>query len=595
VVIGCLGDVGTVYLQKYLAVGAGTDAYRIAFGNNFIRAGLLVGATLWTTGGLDKAACARAGGPNIFLCGLRSVGPGCCYSTEPLKGLTMQSPITRRDFLKLVSLLYLLFLPLPKRRPEAPSSFQVSGQPNILIFVFDALSARHMPIYGYPRNTTPNLARFAERATVYHSHHSGGNFTTPGTASLLTGVYPWTHRAINLSGTVLESFRDKNIFSTFPTDGFTFAYTHNLVAEFLLQQFRPNIDLFKYARELAISDTENSDRLFPSDYYVSFISERSILRDVDTKPSSLFGSILYRFLRLLKKSNIASTYNFQFPRGIPNVNDVYFILEDVFNWLISELPAAPKPSLGYIHILAPHYPYFPRKDFIGKFQDDFKPVAKPPSSFSQGFSNDILNKNRMQYDEYLAYADAEFGRLCDAMLQEGMLDKTTVIATADHGEMFERGIFQHSTPTMYEPIIHIPLLISFPGQTQRQDVYSLTSSVDLLPTLAKLTGQPAPEWAEGEVLPGFREEPVQNDRSVFSVEAKSSPKFGTLNKVTVAVIKENYKLIYYRGYPQTSASELFDLSNDPEELHDLASTKSAIAADLKQEIETKLRQTDSVK
>jgi arylsulfatase A-like enzyme len=168
-----------------------------------------------------------------------------------------------------------------------------------------------------------------------------------------------------------------------------------------------------------------------------------------------------------------------------------------------------------------------------------------------------------------------------------------VIVTADHGELFERGIVGHVTPVLYEPLLHIPLLISVPGQTQRQDIYSLTSCVDLLPTLAKLSGQPVPEWGEGEVLPGFRADPIQSDRSVYAVDAKSSPKHGPLNKLSVAVMKENYKLIYYRGYPETPGSELFDLSNDPEELQDLSSSKPTIAADLQQEIEQRLRLTNS--
>jgi arylsulfatase A-like enzyme len=505
----------------------------------------------------------------------------------------MSAPITRRDFLKLSSLLPLLFLPLPKWRVEPPSSFQVSGQPNILIFVFDALSAQNIPIYGYPRNTAPNLARFAERATVYHSHHSGGNFTTPGTASLLTGVYPWTHRAIQLDGSILDSFSDRNIFSVYPKNGFTYAYTHNLLAEALLQQFRFNIDLFKRTRELAIKDLEYSDRLFPSDYNDSFWSEQLILRGGNTRPSSLLGSLLYRISRLSQERKISDVYGRQFPLGIPNLEDVYFILEDAIDWLIRELPVAQKPFLGYFHVLPPHGAYCPREDFVGKFQDDFKPVAKPPSTFSQAFSEETIDQNRMEYDEYLAYADAEFGRLYDAMLQNGTLDNTTVIVTADHGELFERGIVGHETAVLYEPLIHIPLLISVPGQTQRQDVSSLTSCVDLLPTLAKLTGQPAPAWGEGEVLPGFRDEPVQTDRSVFAVEAKSSSKVGPLKKMTVAMIKENYKLIYYRGYPKTPAPELFDLANDPEELQDLASAKPSIAAGLQQEIEAKLRLTHS--
>jgi arylsulfatase A-like enzyme len=506
----------------------------------------------------------------------------------------MSPSITRRDFLKLSSLLPLVLLPLPKIKGIAASSSQDSRQENILIFVFDALSARHIPLYGYPRNTTPNLARFAERATVYHSHHAGGNFTTPGTASILTGVYPWTHRAIHLYGTVQESFRDRNIFSAYPGNGFTFAYTHNFLAEFLLQQFRSSLDLFKRTRELAIYDPEYSDRLFASDYNVARWSEQFILRGSETKPSSLFGGLLYRLLRLIKVRKIADSYGRQFPHGVPNLDDVYFILEDAMNWLISELPATRNPFLGYFHILPPHDPYDPRKDFIGMFQDGFIPVAKPPSPFTEGLSDETLNKKRMDYDEYLADADAEFGRLYDAMLQNGTLDNTVLIVTADHGELFERGIMGHTTPVMYEALLHIPLLISIPGQTRRQDIVSPTSCVDLLPTLAKLTGQPAPGWTEGEVLPGFREEPVQNDRSLYAVEAKSNSKQGALNKVTVAAIKENYKFIYYRGYPETSTAELFDLANDPEELQNLANNKPSIAADLQQEIEEKLRQTNSL-
>jgi arylsulfatase A-like enzyme len=80
---------------------------------------------------------------------------------------------------------------------------------------------------------------------------------------------------------------------------------------------------------------------------------------------------------------------------------------------------------------------------------------------------------------------------------------------------------------------------------------------------------------------------------MFAVEAKNSPKQGVLNKSTVAMIKENYKLIYYRGYPEPHASELYDLENDPEELQDLAKVKASVAADLQQEIEMKLQQTHS--
>jgi hypothetical protein len=186
----------------------------------------------------------------------------------------MNSAISRRDFLKLMSLLPLLSVRLPGSGTATRGFFKTANRQNILIFVFDALSARHLTIHGYPRNTTPNLARFAERAIVYHSHHAGGNFTTPGTGSLLTGVYPWTHRAMHMHGTALDAYADKNIFSIYPQDGLTFSYTHNLLAEMLLQQFQGSIDLFKRTRELAINDPEIADRLFPHDYNTAFWENR---------------------------------------------------------------------------------------------------------------------------------------------------------------------------------------------------------------------------------------------------------------------------------------------------------------------------------
>ena len=72
--------------------------------------------------------------------------------------------------------------------------------PNIIVILFDAMSARNLSLYGYPRETTPFLDKFAARSTVYHRHYSGGNFTTPGTASMLTGMFQWKHRAFNVAG-----------------------------------------------------------------------------------------------------------------------------------------------------------------------------------------------------------------------------------------------------------------------------------------------------------------------------------------------------------------------------------------------------------
>lgn len=124
--------------------------------------------------------------------------------------------LTRRDFIKLLSLSPLLFRRLPRISPStitSPLPQDALGLPNFLIIVFDTLSARNLSIYGYPRRTTPNLERLVQRATVYHRHYATANFTSPGTASILTGVYPWSHRAIHMHSQVAPPYVSQNLFT----------------------------------------------------------------------------------------------------------------------------------------------------------------------------------------------------------------------------------------------------------------------------------------------------------------------------------------------------------------------------------------------
>src|ERR1044071_1412857 len=95
---------------------------------------------------------------------------------------------------------------------------------NIIVLIFDALSAYDVSLFGYQRQTTPNIARLAKRAIVYHNHYAGGNFTSPGTASLLTGVLPWTHRAFRANAKVAKPFASKTLFSVFQ-NYYRIAYT----------------------------------------------------------------------------------------------------------------------------------------------------------------------------------------------------------------------------------------------------------------------------------------------------------------------------------------------------------------------------------
>ena len=194
----------------------------------------------------------------------------------------------------------------------------------------------------------------------------------------------------------------------------------------------------------------------------------------------------------------------------------------------------------------------------------------------------------------LAFADSEFGRLFDSMQRTGVLDKTYVVFTSDHGENFERGWSGHfAKPLLFEPGIRVPLIVSRPGNTQRQDVYAPTMAIDLLPTLARAAGIQAPPLCEGNILPTFDGGEGNGDRSVFVSGAKSNAKFAPLTQLTMTLIKGEYKLIYYLGYNgYDNQYELYNLKRDPEELQDLYQSSKTVAAELQDELTRKLREVN---
>jgi len=155
----------------------------------------------------------------------------------------------RCDFLKLAGTFLLSLSRIPTLDFEPTGVNQAGdGYPNIFILVLDALSAHHMSLYGYPRQTTPNISRFANRAKVYHRHYAAGSSTTSGTTSLLTRVYPWSHRTLHSCGKAKAEYANKNLFAATPADFYKLAYTQNNLVTQLFDHFRSHIDRLKSHR-----------------------------------------------------------------------------------------------------------------------------------------------------------------------------------------------------------------------------------------------------------------------------------------------------------------------------------------------------------
>jgi len=477
---------------------------------------------------------------------------------------------TRRDFLNLATA-FPISLFLNKHFVNINNFSNINSKPNFIIILCDTLSAKNLSLYGYQRETSPILAKFAEHATVYHSHRTAGNFTTPSTASLFTSSYPWTHRAFSLSGLIHSSVVPHNIFEQLALDYQQTVYTQNVYADMLLYQFNQYFQQHQNLDSYSLVGTTYYNKLFNNDAIFGLKSYDQFLFIREEAHGSLFFSIIndvYERIKYLQKARkFADIHPGELPR-LANT-DIYFLLEDVVNGVQELLEDTDAPFFKYIHLMPPHEPYVPTREFIGLFDDGWSPEEIKPHRLAPNVPQKRLNERRQSYDEFIANLDDEFGKLMNFLDNSGLRESSYIIFTSDHGELFERGVHGHSTPLMFEPVINVPLIISVPGQGEGYDIYANTSNVDILPTLLHLAGKPIPEWCEGTVLPGMGGE-VNAERDIFVVEAKKNPANLPLTKATTVLIKDNYKLIHYFGYKHYNDEyELYDLKNDPNEINNI--------------------------
>ncbi len=502
-----------------------------------------------------------------------------------------KSNLTRRDFLKLASLAPLTWLSKPLL--QLPQQTTGAGARNVILLVFDAWSAKHIQFYGYPRRTMPNLEGFIEKATVFHNHYAAGTFTIPGTASLLTGMYPWKHRALSLgSGGIIDPHLDHQAFSVFADTHTTLAYSQNKFADLLLYQCSPFLDTHLKSGEFNHEHRfVYNAKPFNHDALLAFTAlENNILLTGENRTSSLFLNPLYRLWnRSVDQDNNLRLAN-EYPLGLPDDTE-QFLLREVVDGAIRQLEQLEEPGFAYFHFYPPHENYRPTKNFYAMFRDGWQPPEKPVHRLSWGkFPYSTINELNQEYDAYIASWDAEVSRLFRHLQESGLLERSYVVVTADHGELNERGERGHFTPMIFDPLIHIPLAIFQPGQKRRKDVYAYTNAVDVLPTLAHLTGKPVPDWLEGELLPGLGGE-ENPERSIYSMDAKSNASFAPLTKTSLSLTKSGHRLTYY-CYPDDGQFEFYNLEEDPEEMRDLYPSQPALAEMMKDELLQKLDETN---
>lgn len=184
------------------------------------------------------------------------------------------------------------------------------------------------------------------------------------------------------------------------------------------------------------------------------------------------------------------------------------------------------------------------------------------------------------YDAEVAYLDAEIGQLFGHLEHLGILDDTLVVIFGDHGEnMTEHDAwFDHAG--LYDSVVHVPLILRWPGHVPEVRVDQLVSLVDVMPTTLELCGMDPVEGIDGRSLLAVMENRSRHREEVMLSECTWQAKRG------VRTQRWKYITTYDPGIYPRSGAELYDLANDPAEQCDVSEARPDVVAELQGRLDT---------
>src|SRR5208282_3510594 len=189
------------------------------------------------------------------------------------------------------------------------------------------------------------------------------------------------------------------------------------------------------------------------------------------------------------------------------------------------------------------------------------------------------------------YADHAVGDFLDYLDRTGRLNDSIVIISADHGESFEHNWFLHAGPPLYDDLIHIPLLVHLPGQSQSAHISELAQQVDLLPTLLDLIGAPVPSWTDGTSLKSSIAGKRNPNRFIFSMNLEPNGVFDPISKGTLAVMDDEFKYVTRLDAKQEEA--IYRYKTDRLEQFNLIASEPDAAKRLHEVLVNKLKEVNA--
>ncbi len=386
----------------------------------------------------------------------------------------------------------------------------VPGTPTRIIWVgVDTLRADHLGCYGYKRPTSLHIDRFATESTLFKRCISTSPWTYPSFASMLTGKYPSIAGAV----TNVKYLPDEEV----------------TIAEWFS---RDNFATMSIVNSHWVSKMTNLHQGFD-------VSKRFSESEADVS------------------------------------------FDAALDWLKKH---SGENSFVFIHLMDCHRPYHPKpenlgkfgsNDYSGQFTEEFMVMPEVIEEIRAGnvtLPEEDWEQIEALYDEEIVGLDQDFGAFIKGLKTAGIYGDTMIIFTADHGEEFrEHGGYEHGH-SLYDEVIHVPLIIKDKTFPSGERVDELCSIIDIFPTLIAKLNLTIPSDINGVSLLSLVEENNEPDERYLLSEQLY---YGVEQK---GVSTDQYRYILHT---EDGSEELYDIDEDPEMLDSVADDRRAASRDLR--------------
>ena len=428
---------------------------------------------------------------------------------------------------------------------------------NVILIVLDTVRARSLSLYGYGRETSPELSRLAARGVRYDRAFSTAPWTAPSHASMFTGR--WADEVSVGWGR--------------PLDG-----AHPTLAGFLAGR---GYDTAGFVANTTYCSYETGlDRGFQryDDYDVT---ARSVL---------LCSALVRRGLTFAEKHpKLGRLVDAAMPSGV-NRKDAARVSGDLLRWLDQGRADPSRPFFAFLNYYDAHHPYLPPgPEADGLLTPDESQMLRGWWGLDKrSLTPDQVALARDAYDRCIVSLDRQIGLLFDELGRRGLLEKTLVVITADHGEhLGENNLFGHGT-SLYRPELHVPLVVIAPSNSRGGDaaerprvVREPVSLRDIPATVVDHLGFSAVSPFPGRPLPnGDGRETDDSDRLVLSAvlaAPEDDPNKGGSPSARGA-LRSAVGWGHHYVVRSDGLEELFDLEADADERHNLVDTPGPSAA-----------------